>query len=81
MFCVAACIDCPMRCVTESSRSDTARASSACRPEMHLAHGVHAPGRFGLDARDLGHALFEFAGLGVLPRRFVAARARGSARA
>ena len=35
----------------------------------HLAHGVHAPRGVGLDARDLGHALFQLLGVHVMARR------------
>ena len=43
---------------------------------QHLAHGMHAPGRVGLDARDLRHALFKLRRLRILPRGRVAPRAR-----
>ena len=36
---------------------------------QHLAHGVHAAGRVGLHADDLGHPLFELSGVQVVARR------------
>ena len=43
---------------------------------QHLAHGVHAAGRLGLHAHDLGHALFELSGVDVVARRLDPAHAR-----
>ena len=78
MFCVEACIDWPMRCVTASSRSDTARASSACRPDstspMVCTRPAVSDWMRAISAMRSSSSL----GMDVVARGFLAARARAA---
>ena len=58
-----------MRCVTAVEPLRHRARQLRLPAGEHLAHGVHAPGRLGLDAGDFRHALFEFAGMDVVARR------------
>ncbi len=75
------CIDWPMRWVDGIEPLGDRARELRLPARQHLAHRLHAAGGLGLDARDLGHALFEFAGVdarGGLPRRRASARSRAS---
>ena len=71
-FCVLVCIDWPMRWVTASSRSDTARDSSACRPER-VSPMVCTRPAVSAWMRAI-HPLFQLLGMDIVARCLDAAR-------